>query len=326
VRLDSANRSFLAIVTIALLLGALVLCGALGGVIAPMLIRYLTLGGPAEYGLLPLTLLPFVALVACSLMLAARSLAQQILATRRLERHVRRLTGTAPDLLREASTAAGLNGRVVLMDCPEPFSFVYGLLRPKVAVSRGQLEAATTQELRAVLEHERYHLSNFDPLKATLLKALSVGFFFLPVLDWLRERYLAARELAADRRAVATCGRRPLAGALLKAVDRPDWCEPKVSAAIGQTGLLDIRVSQLETDAEPRLARLGFKRIALSLLGGITAGSAFLVPILSLSGPAEAYHLSATFFSGGFWCIAPLACPLALIYLLVALHGKTAVH
>jgi Zn-dependent protease with chaperone function len=50
--------------------------------------------------------------------------------------------------------------------------------------------------------------------------------FFLPALRMLGVRYEAARELAADRRAVGIVGPRPLAGALLKAiegapVDRP---------------------------------------------------------------------------------------------------------
>ncbi len=81
-----------------------------------------------------------------------------------------------------------------------------------------------------MLEHERYHVCNLDPLKAVLVQALSAALFFLPALDALRGRYVAGREFAADRRAVAACGRRPLAGALLKVVRGPDWSELDIAA------------------------------------------------------------------------------------------------
>lgn len=88
-------------------------------------------------------------------------------------------------------------------------SFAYGVLTPRVAVSRGLLKGVSDDELRAVLEHERYHVCNLDPLKVVLVQALSAAFFFLPALDSLRARYLAGRELAADRRAVRACGAGP---------------------------------------------------------------------------------------------------------------------
>src|SRR6478672_10137934 len=38
------------------------------------------------------------------------------------------------------------------------------VLTPRVAVSRGLLEGVSDDELRAVLEHERYHVCNLDPV------------------------------------------------------------------------------------------------------------------------------------------------------------------
>ena len=42
---------------------------------------------------------------------------------------------------------AGLRGRVILVDSPQQFSFAYGALTPRVAVSRGLVEVASREEL-----------------------------------------------------------------------------------------------------------------------------------------------------------------------------------
>ena len=44
-RLDQANRSFLAFVSVALLFGATVLCGAIGGVLVPLSLARMSHGG-----------------------------------------------------------------------------------------------------------------------------------------------------------------------------------------------------------------------------------------------------------------------------------------
>jgi Zn-dependent protease with chaperone function len=119
---------------------------------------------------------------------------------------VRALATTAPEALAQTAQQAGLAGRVVLVDAGDSFSFVYGVMTPRVAVSRGLLERATDDELRAVLEHERYHVRNLDPLKAALVRVLSEALFVLPALDSLRVamwpvvslRPIAARSRSAD--------------------------------------------------------------------------------------------------------------------------------
>jgi hypothetical protein len=118
---------------------------------------------------------------------------------------VRSLASTAPEALARTAQQTGLQGRIVLVEAADSFSFVYGVMTPRVAVSRGLLEHATPDELRAVLEHERYHVRNIDPLKAMIVSVLSAALFFLPALNSLRTRYVAGRELAADRRALVAC-------------------------------------------------------------------------------------------------------------------------
>ena len=200
--------------------------------------------------------------------------------------------------LRAAADGDGLDGRVAVVDSGEPFSFVYGVLVPRVAISRGFLESLTAEELRAALEHERYHVRNLDPLRALIGKVLTEAFFLLPSLEVLRARYQPARELAADRRAEQACGGRPLLGALLKALEGPE-AEPVVSASLAEPGLLDARISRLETGRMPALAVASSSSLAWSALGASAFLFVFVSAMIGLGGTsalarAAAYELSAT--------------------------------
>ena len=326
-RLDRANRSFLAFMGIALLLAALVLCGALGGVLVPLILARVSRGELAGLsGTSLLLVLPFVAFIAVGLGLGGRSLARQIVASRGLARRVRALAVTLPAELTGAAMQAGLEGRVALVDASESFSFVYGVLTPRVAVSRGLLEGASRGELRAVLEHEGYHVCNLDPLKVVLVRALSAALFFVPALGALRARYVAGRELAADRRAVAVCGRRSLAGALLKVVRGPEWSELGVAASIGGHELLAVRVAQLETGAEPKPEALSAIRVMLSLMGVALLVVAFLASVSSFGGPTAVHHVTGTGLAtatllGSLSCTAPFAVAGLLAYSLIAMRA-----
>jgi Zn-dependent protease with chaperone function len=329
-RLDRANRSFLVFAGVALLFAATVLCGALGGVLVPLSLARVSHGGlTGLWGdrgslLAPLVLL---VLIGMSLGFGARALVRQAVASRVLSRRVRALMRTAPEALAQAARQTGLAGRVVLVDAADSFSFVYGVMTPRVAVSRGLLEHATGEELRAVLEHERYHVRNIDPLKAAIVRVLSEALFFLPALDSLRARYLAGRELAADRRALALYGRRSLAGALLKVMRGPDWSEQAGTAAISSPKLLDVRLIQLETGSEPKPEALDTESIVLSL-GGVTLFAvAFLVSVSCLGGAAAVYHATGTGLMAATWldtltCTAPFAGAGLLMYSLIALRAS----
>jgi beta-lactamase regulating signal transducer with metallopeptidase domain len=159
----------------------------------------------------------------------------------------------------------------------------------------------SSAELRAVLHHERYHVVNLDPLKASLAQTLSATFFFLPALESLHARYLAARELSADRCAARICGRPPLAGALLKVVRGPEWNDLDGVAAIGDPELLDVRVAQLETGTQPKLADVGMLRVALSLAGAALFATSFVA-----SASVFGATISTTDLLNGLLCAALL--------------------
>jgi Zn-dependent protease with chaperone function len=329
-RLDSANRSFAALVIFCLLLGVYVLCGALGCLLVPLFVSRLadrSLNGltEANHDLLPAA--AFVLLVGVGVGLGVGSLARQLRASRVLAQRVGSLALPMPDELAHAANAAGLAGRVVLVDEDEWFSFAYGALEPRVAVSRGLFEGVSEDELRAVLEHERYHVRNLDPLKVLIVRALPATFFFLPALGALRSRYVAGRELAADRRAVSECSRKALVGALLKVVRGPAWSELEVAAAIGGTDLLDIRVEQLESGRESKVAVLDPAMVALSLLGTLLFAGAFVASIAGFGGSsavsqATGMRMNVGEMLGGVMCVVPFAFGGLAVYRWIAWRAR----
>jgi hypothetical protein len=156
---------------------------------------------------------------------------------------------------------------------------------------------------------------------------LPATFFFLPALDALRARYVAGRELAADRRAVQTCGRKPLVGALMKVVRGPAWRELEVAAAIGGPELLDLRVAQLESGAEPRIATLSPLGAALSVLGVLVFAGAFVASIVNFGGPSAVSQATGTGMSvgdvlSGAMCVVPFAVGALLVYRWIAWRAR----
>jgi beta-lactamase regulating signal transducer with metallopeptidase domain len=326
-RPDRATRGFLTLLAVALLVGAVVFCGALGGVLIPLLLSRLSgegLDALANASMLPV--LVVFSLVMAGVVLGARSLTSQLLASRRLARYVSARAVAAPDALPLLAARVGLQGRVILVDAPESFSFVYGVLTPRVAVSRGLVEATSADELSAVIEHERYHVRNLDPLKIVLTRSLSAALFFLPALNALRARYVADCELAADRHAIAQCGDRSLAGALLKVIRGPSWNDLSVAASIGGPDLLDVRVLQLETGAEPRSAAIGRRPIALSILSAILFTLAYLASAYSLGGSATVSGLASSTVLDGLLCGMPFAAVAIALYLFVATRARRPVR
>jgi beta-lactamase regulating signal transducer with metallopeptidase domain len=259
--LNAANRSFFALVAVAL--APYVLIGMAGcGVLSVVSYRVIAGHSPLAQDWLSWIALGFVAASTVGSLLAVRTVYRQVRATRQLHHLVRAHRVPTGESLSQLAEARHL--RVEVVDASEPYSFSYGTLTPRVVVSRGLLESVEPGELDAVLVHERYHVRNLDPLKVLIARTLPVAFFFLPVLRELQRRYVAGRELAADRSAIRACGRRSVAGALYKVVAGPPSATLSAAAAIGGPELLEVRIAQLETECEPPQPRLSPTVVALS--------------------------------------------------------------
>lgn len=169
---------------------------------------------------------------------------------------VRWMAGSAVEpssRLTMAAARAGVSGPVFEVADHDAYAFTYRIWRPRIVVSTGLVETATSDELAAVLHHEDSHVRNRDPLKVLALRTWTAAFFLLPVVGSLFDRILDRQELKADRAAVRACGVSPVAGALLKAVGQPAAGHGTALAALGGPALLEARITQLETGHGPRL-------------------------------------------------------------------------
>ncbi len=96
-------------------------------------------------------------------------------------------------------------------------AFTHGLIRPRIYVSTGLINALTRKELNSVLLHEIHHRRNRDPLRVFLAAFFRDAFFYLPIGDYLAGRHHAFMERAADESVVSrTKDPLNLAGALVK--------------------------------------------------------------------------------------------------------------
>lgn len=312
--LDGANRAFWALVAIALVPYALL--GLFGcGLLSVAGYRLATDGvaGLNHDGQDLRPAVVFFAVVTAGTVAAAVSVRRQVRATRALAAHLRQRMMIVPDTVRAAADESGVGGRLDVIDEREAWSFTYGIVSARVAVSRGLVEALDREQLAAVLHHERYHVGNRDTLKMVVARAAPAAFFFLPALAHLRTRYLAGRELAADRAAVGVVGARPLAGALFQVLERSAPTGFGAAAALGGGEFLDLRLTQLETGEEPPLAQIPRWQVAVTAVGLAVLSAAFLLTATrttgstSMMGDTNRSGGTAVAVLGGVACMASWA-------------------
>ena len=305
-KLNAANRSFFALVAVAF--APYLVIGMAGcGVLSVASYRVLAGQSSLAQSWLTWSALGFVVLSTVGTLLAARVVYRQVRATRQLHGLVATHQIPAGENLVRLAEQRRL--RIEVVDASEPYSFSYGSLTPRVVVSRGLLESVEPDELDAVLVHERYHVRNLDPLKVLIARTLPVAFFFLPVLRELQRRYVAGRELAADRSAIRACGRRSVAGALYKVVAGPPSAALGAAAAIGGPDLLEVRVAQLETEREPPQPRLSPTVVGVSVVASalVLLGLASTSAWISQSGALNGGALASVAGLRGF---TALCCPM----------------
>src|SRR5260370_30039208 len=178
---DRANRSVLAMVLLAAAMSSVI---ALIGLCSYGALTYRL----SHYGFGSWTTSGTQAAFVLSVLLTgglaagAHVVRRQVVATQRLERRIRRHIAVASTALTDAAERVGLAGRVDLIDAAEPSAFTWGLLRPRVAVSVALVERLHPHELEAVLVHERYHVTNFDPAKLFVTRVLPATFLYLPIM------------------------------------------------------------------------------------------------------------------------------------------------
>lgn len=145
----------------------------------------------------------------------------------------------------------GIRETCTVVEDVAPFAVTVGVVSPRIVISTGLVAALTLSELGAVLAHEAHHCRARHPLRAVVWESFRRAFFFLPLLADVSRHFSLARELSADRAAVAACrGTRPLASALFKAVSASHEAFPVGTAAFGQ---LQPRIGALRGDGGTEL-------------------------------------------------------------------------
>jgi Zn-dependent protease with chaperone function len=237
-----------------------------GGKLAAACGNWLSDGGPAAL---------------LSVVVAALAVAVAVLVIRSLLRQA----GAARQYLRALPLGkpVSVEGvRCETVETDERAAFCAGYLRPRIYLSRGIIERLDRDELRAVVVHERHHLTRRDPLRRAVARALAEGLFFIPILRRSSERYVDLGEIAADRAAVGALeDRRPLASALLKLSER----DPMPHAV---AGIDPGRVDYLLGDAEAERWRLPGgpavrSAVGIAALAVLLALSAILRPEAGLA-------------------------------------------
>jgi Zn-dependent protease with chaperone function len=175
------------------------------------------------------------------------------------------MAGAVPAALVVAINRTGVH-RVTCLAGDAPMAFCAGALRPRVFVSEGLIRRLTTEELDAVLLHEREHARTFEPMVRAAYASASDVFFYIPLVRWWSHRRLEDSELRADRVALEHLGPRPLASAL--------WTLGTSATAIKGVaafgGVAELRVAQVLGDPLPHRAP-GLALLATSGFGAYLA-------------------------------------------------------
>lgn len=179
-----------------------------------------------------------------------------------------------------------LTSRVYVVAAPKPFALSCGWLKPHILVTTGLVEALDDQELYCVLAHEKYHLTQYDPIKILVARALRDAFLFIPVLKDLVENYLLLQEIAADQYALGHGATRELlASALLKVFRSPTWD----ALGVGAYSSFGERVQHLAQPHRKFNWRISSVRLLVSVAAVILLALAVLHPMAPMA-LGEALH------------------------------------
>ena len=216
-----------------------------------------------------------VSLAACGAALLLSTLVRTVIVAERTRRiWAGWMVGADPIAL------TGIEVPAYAITTPFPVVAVVGFWRPRLVIARSVLAACTDDEVRAILCHERHHLTRRDNLQRALLALSPDVLGFLPASRRLLRAWHDAAEDAADdfaRRATAVGGV-TLAAALVKVArlaPTGTLATTLPASALYRGENLERRVRRLlapvhETPATRRVGALAAAAVAIVGLGLLT--------------------------------------------------------
>ena len=202
------------------------------------------------------------------------ALFRQLIETVALIRTLLSLRIATPAAVAALAHELRLGDRVDVVSDRRPFSFCYWFLRPRICLSTGLVGRLDSDELAAVLLHERYHLRHRDPLRLVIARYFAAGLYVVPVVEELVEYYTVQKEIAADQDAVRTAGGvRALASALYKVLPDADDVSLGLLVPVGSLSVTEARIDQL---VDGRAVPLALSRVGVALSGGALVAATIL--------------------------------------------------
>lgn len=192
-------------------------------------------------------------------------LLRQVRVTRKLVGAAQKREIPLPHRLSQMAAELGLTGKVQLLADNRLYSFCVGLLTPRICLTTELFSRLEDDELRALLLHERHHLHSRDPLKVLVSRIMAGALFFLPLVQSLRDRYLIAKEIAADDAALqATEGELPLVNAMLKVLAGEQAALLITSAALSPFNANEARLERLLRGRPVELPSPSLRRLLIT--------------------------------------------------------------
>ena len=218
-----------------------------------------------------------ILLAVCGISLGLAALFRQLVATAVLIRGLVARKVVLPSSVDVAARGLDLAGRIDVVDDERPFSFCYWFLRPRICLSTALVARLDTEELRAVLHHERYHLRQRDPLRQVVARYFAAGLYVVPVVDELLSFHMLQKEIEADQEAVRASGEvHSLASALYKLLPDADDVSLGLLVPVSSLSVTEARIDQLIAG---RPLSLALSPVSVALSGGALVAATVLVAV-----------------------------------------------
>jgi beta-lactamase regulating signal transducer with metallopeptidase domain len=171
-----------------------------------------------------------------------------------------------------------LTDKTYIIASEKRFAFCLGIRNPKIYLSTGLATLLNTQEIEAVLLHEKYHLDKRDTL---IMLIASVGESLLPFFPLLSDflyNYRIEREIKADQEAIRGIGdKKPLIAVLKKMLGTSTYAEVSLAAIADQDTLEPRILSLIKKDTH--FKRFQIHHIVVSILSAFIMGTIMIIPV-----------------------------------------------
>lgn len=147
-------------------------------------------------------------------------------------------------------------------------AFTLGFLKPEIYLTSGLIQKFDPDELAIVIHHESGHCARRDPLRSTIIGALSELLWFIPIIRRQADRLKIAAELACDSVAVKSgYDREDVASLLVQVAEGPNMLNPTPAPAFSSIiDQLEIRIRSLLGENILAITRIPLKIILASSL------------------------------------------------------------